>query len=523
MNPLGFDLQQGERLLYAKRPDLGGDKFVNWFLGIIFAPLLFGWYFIYMAVTMEGRRPRLHAVTTWRFVVVEAKGEARSFWFREFADLEPRRENVNVGGGGIVGGLISVAVSAGLDAMANKKQKADPKYWARCIGLVFTTHQGQKVSVDLPRGDGQQLGLRVAQVFLGGMGEQMPSVDPSRLPQRKPVPEGRGLQVLGGALALYFPFFINLAASIVFVGDRKMTSIATAVIAAGGLAVFIAGSVKAARSLTAQGWRASPVVPVVVMSLLALPFPGLGVARAMRSSSYDDDYKRYSASRDDDDDRKTNNKPKSSSSALGAGSSSATSNGRSVAIPDKVPAGGMSAEKIAAVFKQRGWTFKPPEPSESNFGLEWDFDAEGHSFVYYWEINDVTKEGLVRRCSIEPMHAVCVDGDTTTKNEVEALLKSIAKKALGPSPEAAITAAGYKIGDSPMKGTDFYFGHRTHLFFPAKGETSLTVNVLDYSEAAQGKKQTLLRVDGRKVLIVSNEFTDDKTEVPSLTKDIAGK
>jgi hypothetical protein len=162
----GVSLNPGERVVYAFKPSYMGDKIAYWFLGVLTAIFLIGIYFIYLALTIEKKNPRAHLVTTQRIITVQGEGEPLSYWLQNVADLEPVRQKVNAGGGGLLGAAISAGVSAVANKMADKNAKTTAKYWTRAIGIILIEHSGARQQVDCR--DAKNMGLFLAQGMMSG-------------------------------------------------------------------------------------------------------------------------------------------------------------------------------------------------------------------------------------------------------------------------------------------------------------------------------------------------------------------
>lgn len=172
---LGVPLEPGERVVYFYRVKFTGSKVGGIIVGIILTPLLIGIWLIYNALNIEKKNPNAYAVTDRRLIFIPGLGKpAEVVDYRQAADVEPQRQDVNAGGG-LVGALASAAVSHVMNKSADKKAKADWNYWDRTIGIKFTMQAGPMRVVNASIGGGRELGFAVGQTW-AGMGQQMPGV-----------------------------------------------------------------------------------------------------------------------------------------------------------------------------------------------------------------------------------------------------------------------------------------------------------------------------------------------------------
>ncbi len=162
----GVPLNPGERVVYANKPSYTVEKVMYWIVGVLTFWFLLGFYFIYLAVTIEKKNPRAQMVTTQRIINVPGEGMPQSYWLQSIADVEPVRQKVNAGGGGLLGAAISAGVSAVANKMADKNAKTTAKYWTRSIAIVLIEHGGARHQVDCR--DAKSLGLFLAQGMMSG-------------------------------------------------------------------------------------------------------------------------------------------------------------------------------------------------------------------------------------------------------------------------------------------------------------------------------------------------------------------
>lgn len=172
---LGIPLEPGERVIWFKKHDYTTEKVINWILGVLFAVVLIGFLFIYLAVTMDSRNPKAHILTNRRFIVIPGTGAPQMYALQQVADVEPQRQRVQ-GGGGLIGLAISAAATAVANSMADNNHKLQVGYWARTEAIILITHHGQRVNVATRPAYGQQLGWHVARATLGREADHMAPV-----------------------------------------------------------------------------------------------------------------------------------------------------------------------------------------------------------------------------------------------------------------------------------------------------------------------------------------------------------
>jgi hypothetical protein len=199
---LGFELVQGERLLMATRPSASTGGL--WFAAMVFSLVLFGLILVALALSGEKGRPRIYALTSMRLVTVDASGKATSYWFQSYGDVDPIRADVNAGGGGVLGAVISVAVSAGANALADRSSKLAPGYWTRTIGFLFKDASGATVRVPIGPEAGV-LAYPLAQVLLTRSADHLRTLELQHV--QRPRVGGGGAQIFGvWAVLLAFAF-----------------------------------------------------------------------------------------------------------------------------------------------------------------------------------------------------------------------------------------------------------------------------------------------------------------------------
>lgn len=174
---LGVPLQPDERVVYFYKPSYTGDKVAYWFLFALTVWFVVGFIFMYMALTIEKKNPRGQVVTTHRVIQLpgDPTQQPTQVYLQAIHDLEPVRQSAGGGGGG---GLLGAAIRAGVTAVANsmaeKKAKADPKYWARSTAVVLIDHGGLRTQVDSK--DATNLGVLLANGMMMGGFNNHPTV-----------------------------------------------------------------------------------------------------------------------------------------------------------------------------------------------------------------------------------------------------------------------------------------------------------------------------------------------------------
>jgi hypothetical protein len=173
---MGVPLEPGERVVWFRQHSYTGEKVMLWIFGVLFLIVLIGIIFIVLALTLDGRKPKAHAITNRRIIVFPGKGGSESHPLGYVADLEPVRQQATNAGGGLLGAAIGAAVTAVANSMANQNAKTAPGYWARTIGVWLIMQNGQRIKVDVEPSVGQNFGVTLAQVVFQRAGDMMPPV-----------------------------------------------------------------------------------------------------------------------------------------------------------------------------------------------------------------------------------------------------------------------------------------------------------------------------------------------------------
>jgi hypothetical protein len=171
---LGVPLQPGERVVYFYKPSYTVDKVVYWILGVLLLVCLIGILFIVLAMLVDSRNPRAQIVTTLRVIEINGKGVPNWVALSDATDLTAERQRSNAGGGGLIGLAISAAVNAVANSMAEKNSKMTPSYWKRTIAIhVVGRTQRMKMMTRQPL----QLGPLLARcIFEPGAAHRAPAV-----------------------------------------------------------------------------------------------------------------------------------------------------------------------------------------------------------------------------------------------------------------------------------------------------------------------------------------------------------
>ncbi len=171
---LGVPLQPGERVVYYYKPSYTVNKVVFWILGVITLFILIGIGFIIYALVMDRFRPRAQVVTTQRVIEISGKGVPNWIPLTEAVDVTPVRQQGGYGGGGLIGALVSAAVVAVVNSMAEKNSKMTPDYWKRTLHIVVVGRsQKLKIATKEPRTLGP---LLARAIFEPGSAERAPGV-----------------------------------------------------------------------------------------------------------------------------------------------------------------------------------------------------------------------------------------------------------------------------------------------------------------------------------------------------------
>ena len=503
---LGFDLQPDERVLWAAKRSYTGDKVAFWIIGVLTFWFLLGIYFIYQALTIEQKSPRALVLTNRRFVILEGNGGVTSHWLNQFIDVSPKRQQAQSHGQGLIGLAVSAAVNAGLNAMANQKEKTDPKYWSRTIGIEFKTQAGGTVLVAVKPNEGQWVGPMLAKIILAGQADQLPQYQmgpgglavPTAVAGTSP---GLGMQI-GGWVMLVF------SAMFAFVGTNGLVAaiagyfsivplfflfISLAMLAGSGALLFF-GAKKNWASAEAAGKKPNKIVPLAIPgAFVALVTLLLLVSSISRYSTLRDIHERYS-------------KPYSSPSY--------TTKPTATAAPTStlsMAGGALSPGSIDKKLKSEGYTGNEADKSDFANATTWHWFLNHPSYPMAWvKLHDFSQDqesGPVAY-SVGPKQTVSVKLSGTGANLTEARALAAILNGKDMTSGALATAAiarsgGWKL-EKPIGKDDAYtFGHRTILAFVKKGALSGTVHVLDYSKAASGTDEAAVNVSMRRVLIVS--------------------
>ncbi len=527
----GFDLQPDERVLWSVTRSYTSDKVAFWILGVLFAVILIGIYFIYQAVTIEGKSPRALIITNRRFVILEGNGSVTSHWLAQFVDLSAKRAQAQSHGQGLLGLAVSAAINAGLNAMAARNEKADPKYWGRTVGIVLQAQDGSNVTVAVKPNEALQAGPLLARCILLKEGDQIggaqgPGIAPMLAPPAPSSP-GLGMQI-GGWLMLVVSALLGFVAvrAIVgiFVGATHVPSIIMLVFAlallAGACALLFFGARSNWKAAEAANKKPSKIVPLVVpAAFIAIATLAIGSSAVNRYLFLRDLEERYST--------------RSRSTATSTSTATATSSPTSGSTLSTT-GGALSPAVIDAKLKAQGYTFEAGKSVEkSDFGgaPTWNwFMNHPSSPMAYVTLYDLSTD-LVRdrpvAFSVTPRFALAVevDGKLSDYGAARVLASTIATKNLTSRAliTAAISGAGWKLTEAIDKDDEYTFGHRTFLAFAKKGTLSATIKVVDYSKAASGKDENVIQVIDRRVLLVNASTAGNPAPSLALARKLSGR
>lgn len=496
---LGFDVVPGERIVFAKRPPSSLTGFyaagvlTSWLFGVGFVLLL-------IAATQEKSQGRLFVVTTHRLVAVEGNGVATSYWFQQYRDVEPTRRDLNVGGGGLVGGLISAAVTAVADARLANQHRLQPSYWTRTIALNFVEHGGRRVSVQL--GDqGDQVALPVAHVFLANAGPQMPTFDVRRLAAEPAPLPGIALSLMGALLAFYG--LVGLAASRLGIGllfGALGTPVALFFVAAGA-ALFTVGTLSRTKAKKARGQAATPALPLGLFG--AITTAAVVGAFVYKRKGFEDD----GASR---------HPVKPALVSTGATTSSGAARSSASAAPALVHPPATTLAAIApylakhALIWDKDHAFEGPHGPSIAFAGVSGKDKSGNWFSL--DVHDFTRDDVapdrVKVCKLDPAKwAACVTVYRGPNNEktARALLDVAWKKPIQSKSdlEATMRAGGVTITDRTLSDIDEIWGVSQGSIDGKKDGADLTLSTLYFEHAVQRPEDDVaFAVEGGRVFTV---------------------
>jgi hypothetical protein len=498
---LGFDLNPDERVLWAVKRSYTGEKVSYWILGVLFAVILIGLWFIYMAVTIEAKSPRALVMTNRRLVVLEGSGAVSSYWLQEYVDLNPKRQQAQTGGrGGLVGALVAAAVTAGLNALANRNEKITPAYWARTIAIVFKHQDGRDIPVTVKPNEATVVGPMLARCILMKEADSLPPYDASSLQVQAAVASAStpGYWIGGGVLMFFSAVIGYTGVNRLAWGGWAFGLIFTVFglgMLTGAFALFYAASKTSWKLAESQGKKPNKLMPIAIpggiAAFLTLLIVGSGISTAFRAYRYRSSYSEYSYT-----------SPTSKPTATAAPTSTLPTTG-----------GPLSPGAIEGAFLAQGYK------SSGSRGA--DKSTSGCATTYTWSMSHATNGSLWARLfdgptpsttdakswSATQTHAASVELTGTGANFSQSMLLSSALVSKAPTSGKAVVAVlaanGWKLSSSMMADASYAFGQRTYLAFAKKGAVNATIYVVDYSPAAAGKEDVALQVTGMRVLIVS--------------------
>ncbi len=175
---LGQPLEQGERVIWFRKHSYTMEKVIYIVLGVFLLVLIIGIGFIIYGVLMEKWKPVAHVVTNRRLIVFGPPGKPpESYPLGHMADINPIRKTASGGGGGLIGMAISAGINAAANALANQNHKLTRDFWNRTEALDITFSNGQKTRVKLDAEYGPQLGLLLARAVFNREAETLPNAE----------------------------------------------------------------------------------------------------------------------------------------------------------------------------------------------------------------------------------------------------------------------------------------------------------------------------------------------------------
>lgn len=121
---MGIPLRPDERVVYFSRPDFRTAKTLMLVMGILFAVVLIGIFFLVSRGKIEQRNPRALILTTHRLLVVQGTGEVLEIPLMDIRDIAAIRFESRM--------------------MADRRPRTDPMYWrgGTAIGVRVTRASG---------------------------------------------------------------------------------------------------------------------------------------------------------------------------------------------------------------------------------------------------------------------------------------------------------------------------------------------------------------------------------------------
>jgi len=175
---LGQPLEQGERVIWFRKHSYMLEKIIMIVVGVFLLIILVGVFVIIYGVLLDRWKPVAHVVTNRRLIVFGAPGKpAESYPLAHIADINPIRKAAGSGGGGLIGMAISAGINAAANAIANNNHKLTRDFWNRTESLDITFSNGQKVRVKCDVEYGPQLGLTLARAVFNREAETMPNAE----------------------------------------------------------------------------------------------------------------------------------------------------------------------------------------------------------------------------------------------------------------------------------------------------------------------------------------------------------
>lgn len=172
---LGVPLEPGERVLWFRQHSYKGTKITLIILGVLTLVILVGIFLLWSGLTIEKRSPKAHVLTNRRLIYFAPQGPPQIFPLPAITDVEPTRQQVNSGQGGLVGALAEVAATAAANKRANEVGKLSERYWERTIALTLTMHDGGKPKIPVALKYGRAFGFLLAKAVLGRAADALPA------------------------------------------------------------------------------------------------------------------------------------------------------------------------------------------------------------------------------------------------------------------------------------------------------------------------------------------------------------
>jgi hypothetical protein len=170
---MGVPLEPGEHVIWFRRHHYTLEMVQNLVLGALLLIVLVGVVFIVLALTVNGRKPRAHILTTYRLIYITGRGQVHQFPLNHIAGIEAERQRAS-GGGGLVGAAVGAAITAAQNHIANQNPKLDLKYWKRTVAIKLAFGNGARARVPVALSYGAELGLLTARAVFNREANTLP-------------------------------------------------------------------------------------------------------------------------------------------------------------------------------------------------------------------------------------------------------------------------------------------------------------------------------------------------------------